>query len=274
MPPFDPEFDDTCWTWDWLHIPFVQIPPGIYQGGYVVRRKLLQVADICGRRYRLPCPLDCRGLYDPSGILWMSDTPQERLMMYNNARASNGHILIGGLGLGIYPQYAAPRAHSITIVERSVEIVAIVWPVIEPVLSTLSSGLRPRLVIAEIETFLQNSSAERYDTIFLDTWEELNAARLPYINRLRDLAISHLAPEGRVLLWGYRWMVRLFEEACLELLRQPPNCRVSWLTKHSWNQPMVITLLMPVLEYFAGQTVSDLDSALAWCRQYIVGVRG
>ncbi len=270
---FDPEFDDTRWTWDWWHVPFIQIPPGIYRGGYVVRRELLKVADICGRRYRLPRPLDCRGLYDPSGILWMSDTPQERLMMYNNARASNGHILIGGLGLGIYPQYVAPRARSITIVERSADIVAIVWPAVEPALSSAMNGVRPRLVIADMETFLLRPPSELYDTIFLDTWEELNAVRLPQINRLRDLAICHLAPGGRVLLWGYRWMVRLFEEACLELLRQPPDRRASWLARQSSNQPAAAALLAPVAEHFVGQAVDDLNGALAWCRRYIAGVK-
>lgn len=269
MIPFDPGFDDTCWTWNWLHVPLVQVPPGVYQGGYVVRRELLQVADVCGRRYRLPRPLDCRGLYDPSGLLWMSDTPQERLMMYNNAQASNGHILIGGLGLGLYPQYVAPRARSLTIVERSADVVAIVWPVVEPALSASLNGLRPRLIIADVEAFLRRPPSEHYDTIFLDTWEELNAVRLPYINRLRDLAIPHLAPEGRVLLWGYRWMVRLFEEACLELLRQPPDRRMSWLARRSGGQPAVTALLTPVVERFAGQAVGDLDEALAWCRRYI-----
>ncbi|MCS7220272.1 MAG: hypothetical protein N0A15_03040 [Anaerolineae bacterium] len=229
--------------------------------------------DICGCHYRLPCLLDCRGLYDPSGLLWMSDTPQERLMMYNNARASNGHVLIGGLGLGLYPQYVAPRARSITVVERSADIIAIVWPVIEPVLCALPNGPCPRLVIADVETFLQRSPDERYDTIFLDTWEELNAVRLPHINWLRDLAICHLAPGGRVLPWGYHWMVRLFEEACSELLRQPPGHRASWLAKRSWDQPAAATLLAPVAERFAGRALDDLNGALAWCRRYIAGVK-
>jgi hypothetical protein len=267
---FDPEFDDTRWTWDWLNVPFVQIPPGRYASGYIVRREWLETAIICDCPVRLPCPLDCRGLYDPSGLLWMSDTPQERLMMHNNARASGEHVLIGGLGLGLYPQYVAPRARSLTIVERSPDIVAIVWPVIKEALAEGMGGVRPQIVIADVEAFLRRAPAARYDTIFLDTWEELNATRLPQVNRLRDLAMRHLAPGGRVLLWGYRWMVRLFETACVELLRQPADQRAAWLAERADNQPAAAALLTPAADHFADQTVDDLNDALAWCRRYVV----
>jgi len=270
---FDPAFDDTRWTWDWLDIPLVQVPPGRYANGYRVRREWLTEAIICGRRYRLPRPLDCRGLYDPSGVLWMSDTPQERMMMYNNAQASAGHVLIGGLGLGLYPQYAAARAASITVVERSPDVVAIVWPVIEPALTRAMGGVRPRVIIADVARFLEEAPASRYDTIFLDTWEDLDAIRLPWINRLRDQAMRHLTSSGRVLLWGYAWMVRMFQAACADLLRQPPDAREAWLADHAAGRPEVIALLTPVVERFAGQVVSDLEAALAWCRTYIVDAR-
>jgi hypothetical protein len=262
---FDPEFDDTRWTGEWLTIPFVQIPPGRYMGGYVVRREMVAIASICDRPYQLLRPLDCRGLYDPAGLLWMSDTPQERLMMHNNALASGGRILVGGLGLGLYPQYVASRAQSITVVERSPDVAAIVWPVIEGALA----GTQLQLILADIETFLGQAPTTQYDTIFLDTWEALDATRLPHVNRLRDLAYRHLSPTGQVLLWGYRWMVRLFEVACLDLLSQPPIDRAAWLARRTHDHPAAAALLTPVQEQFASQDVTDLDRALAWCCQYV-----
>jgi len=265
---FDPDFDDTEPTWAWLDIPFVQIQPGSYPNGYSVRRAVFERAPIAERTIQLPYPLDCRGLYDPSGLLWMSDTPQERLMMYNNAQASQGNILIGGLGLGLYPQYVASRARSLTIVERSRAIADIVWPQIAPALAQ-TLGTRPlRLIIADVERFLARAPEVAYDTIFLDTWEELSATRLPYVNLLRDLAIQHLAPDGRVLLWGYRWMMRLFEDACRDLLRQPPQARSSWLEQRTQGNPAARALLLPVLDRFAGQAFDDLALPLAWCRRW------
>lgn len=270
---FDPDFDDTEPTWAWLDVPFVQIQPGSYPNGYSVRRAVLERALVAERTIQLPYPLDCRGLYDPSGLLWMSDTPQERLMMYNNAQASQGNILVGGLGLGLYPQYVAPRARSLTIVERSQAIADIVWPQIAPALAQ-TLGARPlRLIIADVERFLARAPEIAYDTIFLDTWEDLNATRLPYVNFLRDLAIRHLAPDGRVLLWGYRWMVRLFEDACRDLLRQPPQERSPWLEQRTQGNPAAHALLLPVLERFADQAFDDLTPPLAWCRRWASTVR-
>ena len=104
---FDPDFDDTAWTDEWAHVPIAEVPPGTYSDGSRVVRRVLHDAEVFGRPYRLAAPLDCRFLYDPRGSLWMSTTPQERIMMYNNGRRSRGHVLVGGLGLGLYPQYAA-----------------------------------------------------------------------------------------------------------------------------------------------------------------------
>lgn len=263
---FDPEFDDTRWDDTWARVPLALIPPGVHPSGYRVERRLLYDALIFDRPYRLSEPFDARLLYDPAGRLWMSNTPQEHLMMCNNGRASAGHVLIGGLGLGVYPQYAAPQgvgaATRFTVIEQSAAVRAIVLP-------TLEAALSVPIVVeqGEIGALLAGPVHTRYDTIFLDTWETLDAAHLPAINRLRDLALRHLAPGGRVLLWGYRWMVRLFEDACRALLSLPPARRAELLAA---QEAPVRALLVPVLAHFAADPAPALDAALAWCRAWIV----
>nr|MBN1228729.1 hypothetical protein [Anaerolineae bacterium] len=84
MPPFDPEFDDCAWNEGWTRIPVMQVVPGRYDG-FDVTTWQMTTADICGRQVRLSPPLDIRGLVTSDGTLWMSDVPQERLMMWNNA---------------------------------------------------------------------------------------------------------------------------------------------------------------------------------------------
>jgi len=279
MLPFDPEFDDAHWTLDWANVPILQVPVGRHPNGYVVIERLLNQAQIFDRIYEASEPFPVRALLDPTGELWMSDTPQERMMMYHNAMQSHGHILIGGLGLAMYPQYAAARAERFTIVEQSRAVVDIVGATLQQALSQSDltglrapSGLRPipfEIVAGDVETFLSAEPAMRYDTIFLDTWDTLDAAQLPHINRLRDRAIGHLAPEGRVLLWGYRWMVRLFADACRQLLSVRPDQREEWLT--AFNQPAAAKLLQPVVEEFSGYVVQDVETALRWCREYVVG---
>jgi hypothetical protein len=201
--------------------------------------------------------------------MWMSDTPQERIMMYNNGRLSWGSALVGGLGLGLYLQYAASgmagKVTRFTVIERSPVVVDVVRPTLD-----VSLGVPLQIRIGDVATYLSKPSNMRYDTIFLDTWDTLDAAHLPAINRLRDLALRRLAPGGQVLLWGYRWMVRLFEEACRQLLAVTPGQRRAWLTARAEASPKGVALLTPVLDYVDEQAEKDAQSVLDWCRQYIV----
>jgi len=268
MLPFDPDFDDARWTLDWAQVPILQVPTGRHPDGYVVIERRLTQAQIFDRIYEAGQPFPVRALLDRAGKLWMSDTPQERMMMYNNALASHGHILIGGLGLAMYPQYAAPRADRFTIVEQSRAVCEIVGPTLDRALRNRPQPVSFKIILADVGEFLATEPSAQYDTIFLDTWDTLDATNLPQINGWRDQAIEHLAPGGRVLLWGYRWMVRLFEGACRQLLSVPPDEREAWLAK--FNRPEAATLLRPVMDRFQGQAIEDIESALKWCREYIV----
>jgi len=267
---FDPDFDDTQWTDDWLHVPIAQSPPGMHASGYRVERRTAEYFEVFGKPYRSTVLLECRLLFDPKGRLWMSDTPQERIMMYHSGRRSRGHALVGGLGLGLYPQFAARgavgAAERFTVVERS----PVVREMVEP---TLSMALHVPLEVhtGDVTEVLAGPVGSRYDTIFLDTWETIDAVHLPTINGLRNLALRHLAPGGRVLLWGYRWMVRLFEDACRQLLDVPPRQRRAWLAAQAQVSPRAVALLAPVAEHFEAQSLLDVEQALVWCRQYIVG---
>ena len=277
--PFDPDFDDARWTLEWAKTPILQVPTGQHPDGYVVIERQLTQAQIFDRIYSASEPFPVCALLDPLGRLWMSDTPQERMMMFNNAMVSRGHILIGGLGLALYPQYAAARARRFTVVEHSRAVRDIVGPTLERALSDPTglqdpSGLKPipfEIIACDVAEFLSQEPATRYDTIFLDTWDTLDAKLLPSINRLRGLALRHLAPGGRVLLWGYRWMVRLFEDACRQLLNVPPNRRDAWLAKR--DRPEAAALLQPVVAHFVGRVVEDIEEALQWCRGHITTAR-
>ena len=160
---FDPDFDDTAWNLDWLDIPIRQIPVGEAEGGYRVIQEQVAEAQIFDRPYRLDPPLDVRALIDPAGTLWMSDTPQERIMMINNARASGGHILVGGAGLGLYPQYVAGAA-SFTIVEHSPVVIKLVGPLLKAVME--ARGVPLRFLLGDIGTYLDGAEAGGYDTIY------------------------------------------------------------------------------------------------------------
>lgn len=237
--------------------------------GFRITRWQVNEATICGEAYRFSQPLDVRGLItDEDDTLWMSDVPQERAMMFTNARHSSGHILVGGLGLGMYPQYAAPHAASIHIVERNPHLAEVVMPTVEVAAAPHNLGVS--LTHATIEDALNQPPTTRYDTIFLDTWHQLDPLLLPQINALRDAALPHLAEGGRVLLWGYAWLLRLFAVACEQVLSRPPSERHALLEKA--ERPAVAQLLRPVVEHFARNPIEEMRWALAWCRQYATEV--
>jgi hypothetical protein len=169
----------------------------------------------------------------------------------------------------LYLQYAVVgavgQATRFTVIERS----PVVRDIVEPAL-IMALGVPLDVQIGDIAQYLSEPANRFFDTIFLDTWDTLDAAHLPEINRMRDLALRHLTPGGRVLLWGYRWMVRLFEEACRQLLAIVPGQRRIWLAAQAGTSPRAVALLTPVLKQFEECVVEDMEEALAWCRQYIV----
>ena len=76
MLPFDPDFDDVRWTLDWAKTPILQVPIGDHPDGYVVIERMMTRAQIFDRMYEASEPFPIRALLDPSGKMWMSDTPQ------------------------------------------------------------------------------------------------------------------------------------------------------------------------------------------------------
>jgi hypothetical protein len=266
---FDPFFDDTKWTRIALNLDIRQVPPRESLSGYAVRKSFISKATIFDKDYSFCSPFECRFLYSADGKLWMSDVPQERIMMYNNAKETFGNVLVGGLGLGLYPQLAemgkVGNARNFCIVEIDGEIINLVEPFLYDALRVPFT-----LIHNDVESFLSENTTTRFDTIFLDTWNTIDPTNLPRINKLRKMADKHLAEKGKILLWGYRWMLRLFEEACIQLLQiGDPRKRYSWFVTRSFSRPMAADLLTPVAKYFDSTECPDIAQALGWCDRYI-----
>jgi hypothetical protein len=260
---FDPNFDDARWNTLALEMPIHQVLPGRYHGGYEVRRKALRAFSIFDHRHRAFDPVDCRALYAPDGTLWMSDVPQERMMMANNAIEARGHVFIGGLGLALFPQYLPNEVTQVTIVERSQVVVDIAGPVLQKTMTVRRHAADVR--IADVAAALESDVAA-YDTIFLDTWATLEPLQLPHVNWLRDVAARRLAPGGRVLAWGYGWMLRLFAAACEPLVLTPPDQRNVWLASLSTLNPRAYHLFYALCDAIQG--VADEADVRRRCRVF------
>jgi hypothetical protein len=67
-------------------------------------------------------------------------------------------------------------------------------------------------------------------------------------------------------------MVRLYEDACGQLLAIAPEKREAWLISRANASPGAMPLLMPVLRRFEDQPIEDMGAAKAWCRRFITNV--
>ncbi|MBE9060389.1 hypothetical protein [cf. Phormidesmis sp. LEGE 11477] len=151
---------------------------------------------------------------------WMSDSGEERCMMLAAAKLAKGHVLIGGLGLGIYPQFVLALGRpigSITIVESDPQVIEIVtraWLEKRP-----EQNKNVKIVEATIEDYL-STTEQVFDTIYLDTWDDADPRLLAYVNELIGLASPCCLPGGTVRCWGYASMVDAFIKTAKALTQQ------------------------------------------------------
>jgi len=196
----------------------VELPlpaPGIY-GRLRIVRQAAQDLPLFGRQLRLPAPVEWTLAYEGT-TLWMSDTPQERLMMLQGTTSMSGHVLVAGGGLGLYPQYLRRyrRAERITIVECNPDVIALLQ-------TTLGADKTIDLVQAPVEQFVAQVSGQPFDGCYIDIHPTLDPRWLPALNWLRDQCAVHV--RGVLRIWGYHWMahnlVQGITREYLPLLRQ------------------------------------------------------
>jgi hypothetical protein len=215
---FDPMFRDDRWTGELWRQAMVDLPlpaPGVY-GRLRIVRQTAQDLPLFGRQLRLAAPVDWTMAYE-GATLWMSDTPQERLMMLQGTTGMSGHVLVAGGGLGLYTQYLRHyrRAERITLVECNPDVLALLQ-------TTLGANKTIDLIEAPIEQFITQVSGQPFDSCYIDIHPTLDPRWLPGLNWLRDQCAVHVS--GVLRIWGYTWMVRNLVQGLvreyLPLLRQ------------------------------------------------------
>lgn len=104
-------------------------------------------------------------------VMWMSDSPQEVEQHVRQLANARGHVLVGGLGIGLAVSILAtnPEVKSITVVEKSADIIAMVR---EPAIARLydvGSKARFGVVCDDLFSYLRYCGL-KYDFAFLDIW--------------------------------------------------------------------------------------------------------
>ncbi|MEL7333131.1 MAG: hypothetical protein AAFN12_12855 [Cyanobacteria bacterium J06560_2] len=245
---FDSDWRDDVFDAQALEIPLTLPDPTPRNDSIWVELQALHHETIFGQQHTYePCRLetailkpselserftladqDGRAIASDSGIAsaifppkaWMSDAGEERCMMLAAAKLARGNVLVGGLGLGIYPQFALALGRpvdSITIVEsdtRVIEIVTGAWLERKPEQRQIIE-----IVEGTIEEYLVNTE-QVFDTIYLDTWDDADPRLLAHVNELIAIASPHCSHSGTIRCWGYASMVDAFIKTARVLTQQ------------------------------------------------------
>lgn len=154
--------------------------------------------------------------------VWMSDTPQETVAMAQAAEKMHGDVLATGLGLGVFQRCLPEAVTSCLTIEMQAEVVSLVWEHVQ------RKDLRQSLVVGDAKEALSgmfNQSDQRFDFVFLDTWDSGDYEQLPWVNWHVRAAQKLLKRGGRVHAWAQANMLRSFVNDALSLIES-----IGWQT--------------------------------------------
>lgn len=165
---------------------FVYDDPRVLSDGRILPR-----IGFFDRDYPFPAVLE-------NGREWMTLMPNETNTTKNAIEASRGKVLTYGLGLGYFAYMASlkPEVASVTVVERSRDVIALFK---EHILPQFPEPSKITIVESDAfefaESFMQSGN---YDTVFTDIWHDPSDGCELY---LRMKQYEHLLPDADFLYW-------------------------------------------------------------------------
>lgn len=105
--------------------------------------------------------------------IWMTDLPIEQRQMDDLVRSASGRVLVGGLGLGyaVVALAAKPRVKEIVVVEKSRDVINLVWPWTVQRVADLQLPCQ-KLTIANADLFdYLKVTPDRYPWGLFDIWQ-------------------------------------------------------------------------------------------------------
>lgn len=158
---------------DWL--PPVQIPEGtsgalrirhlVREPGWRAPLATMRTAFF-GDSWEAPTfPIETRWheLSEEDRGVWTTDLPIERVQQERDVKSFRGDVLVSGLGVGLIATILLRKklVNSVTVVERSVDVGALVVPYLDK---------RIRVIHADVFDYLAETD-EHFDYVFHDIWQ-------------------------------------------------------------------------------------------------------
>ena len=155
-----------------------------------------------------PCDITRAGtklcVLSSDGNKWdpvMSDAEMEKTENLSFVLNARGHILIGGLGLGMIVvailKFKPNEVASITVIEKEQDIIKLILPH----LKKLDAPHKITVVHGDIFQFTPPQNA-KYDTIWFDIWNTICGDNWPAIKTLKRRFRRFLAQNGWMKAWA------------------------------------------------------------------------
>ena len=138
------------------------------------------------------------------GNEWMTLTPVDLDTSDNAIENAHGSVVTFGLGLGYYAYMVSLKeeVESITVVEKSRDVIALFE---EHILPQFSHPEKVRIVNADAFEYAEKvMPGERFDVAFVDTWRDASDGA-PMYERMKRL--EHLNPGTKFLYWIENFLV-------------------------------------------------------------------
>lgn len=142
------------------------------------------------------------------GQLMMSDGLHEKQTNEEFVRQARGDVLVVGLGIGmvLVPILRKPDVRTVTVLEKSRDVIDLVWPQLEKYVGPESSKLG--IVLGDV--FEYPAPEEQFDVIYFDIWPTLSDTNYVEMKALKNLYRPSLREGG--------WMAAWCEETCRDFV--------------------------------------------------------
>ena len=138
------------------------------------------------------------------GNEWMTLTPVDLDTSDDAIERAHGKVVTFGLGLGYYTYMVSEKqsVESITVVEKSEDVIALFR---EYVLPQFSHPEKVRIVNADAFEYAKHiMPEEHFDIAFVDTWRDASDGA-PMYERMKKL--EHLSPDTEFLYWIENFLI-------------------------------------------------------------------
>ena len=137
--------------------------------------------------------------------VWMLDAPSEMNTIEPYAKKAKGKVLTFGLGIGFYVYMALLNddVESVTIVERSPEVIQLFNTVLRP---QFPQNKEVVIIHGDAFDYFNEDTLNQYDSVFVDIWQS-NEDGLEMIERLLE---QYNPPFEQVDFW--------IESSCMEIM--------------------------------------------------------